>query len=264
LEVETAFVTAPEDTTLEEQRERLRILMDRGALVVLLVAVITFFAAVVNSLRGNFHLTHWIFPVVAVVLGVCLYFGADRMSKRPPHAIEVPADLAPVLNDLTIARGEVVATAPRILNPDELSEVLSDAQERHKAAFDAAGETLNAIRAGDLERASELGTEVYRHTDVIEQVRDDLQREWENSATVPEGYIGDLDDPGQQPAAAPRQQPSEPGYPTVYQSPSAPPPAQDPTRQFWSRPTSEPPSSTPAPNPRRDTGRSAAFKRPAD
>ncbi len=217
--------------------------MDRGALVVLLVAAITLFAAVVNTLRGNFTITHWAFPLVAVLMGIGLYFGAERMANRPQHAVEVPADLSPVLNDLTIARGEVIATAPRVLNPDELASVLQDAQERQKAAFDAATETLKAIRAGDMERASALGTEVYRHTDVIEQVRDDLQQEWENSVAVPEGYLGDIDTPdgySQQPATA------DPGYPTGGYAAQ---PAADPTRSFWSRPGTQPSAQPPSTQP---------------
>ncbi|MGH3804361.1 MAG: hypothetical protein ACRDTD_30340 [Pseudonocardiaceae bacterium] len=229
--------------------------------MVLLVAAITFFAAVINSIRGNFEYTHWIFPVVAIGMGVGLYFGAERMANRPEHAIEVPADLSAVLNDLTIARGEVIATAPRVLNPDELQQVLTDAQERHKAAFAAASETLRAIRAGDIERASALGTEVYRHTDVIEQIRDDLQREWESSAEVPEGYIGDTDDDPPLGAPSPRSpmsrraQAAEPAYPTSYPAEPIPPsrvgdvppaaasgqpPPAEATRDFWSRPTSPP------------------------
>jgi len=273
LEVESAFVTAPTDTALEDQRERLRLLMDRGALVVLLVAVITLLAAVINALRGNFHITHWVFPVVAVALTAGLYFGAERMGKRPPRAVEVPADLSPVLNDLTIARGEVIATAPRVLNPDELAQVLNDAQERHKAAFDAAEETLKAIRAGDLERASVLGTEVYRHTETVEQIRDDLQREWESSSTVPEGYIGDLDDAPRPPTAPPPA--PEPSYPATYSAeyvaqpepgPETVPPA-DATRQFWSRPGSDSPPSVPTEPtqpPRYGMGRSGGSNRPAE
>ncbi len=233
VEVETAFLTGPSDTALEDQRERVRLLMDRGALVVLLIAAITFFAAVVNTLRGNFAISHWAFPVVAVLMGVGLYFGAERMANRPQHAVEVPADLSPVLNDLTIARGEVIATAPRVLNPDELSSILSDVQERHKAAFDAAEETLKAIRAGDIERASALGTEVYRHADVIEQTRDDLQREWESSTAVPEGYLGEvepLEGHVHRPAVA------DPNYPTGSYPAQ---PAADPTRSFWSRPAGQ-------------------------
>ncbi len=258
LEVETAFLTSPTDAALEDQRERLRLLMDRGALVVLLVAVITFFAAVINSLRGNFQFTHWIFPVVAVLMGVGLYFGAERMASRPDHAVEVPADLASVLNDLTIARGEVIATAPRVLNPDELTQVLSDTQERHTAAFSAAQETLKALRAGDIERASALGTEVYRHTDIIEHIRDDLQSEWEASTAIPEGYIGDVEAP--EVSGSRRSTPAEPGYPPSYPvepnhpvqptqpgysaAPGQPTqpgydaeiPAAEASRAFWSRP----------------------------
>lgn len=242
VEVETVFLTGPADTALEDQRERVRLLMDRGALVVLLVAAITLFAAVVNTLRGNFVGTHWAFPVVAVLMGFGLYFGAERMANRPQHALEVPADLSPTLNDLTIARGEVIATAPRVLNPDELSSVLQDVQERHKAAFDAAEETLKAIRGGDMERASALGTEVYRHADIVEQMRDDLQQEWESSTAVPEGYLGDTDTPDgytQRPAAADPGYPPE-SYPTSRVPPAGPgyaaQPETDPTRSFWSKP----------------------------
>ncbi|PZS09002.1 MAG: hypothetical protein DLM55_07405 [Acidimicrobiales bacterium] len=292
LEVETAFLTSPTDAALEDQRERLRLLMDRGALVVLLVAAITFFAAVINSLRGNFQFTHWIFPVVAVLMGVGLYFGAERMASRPDHAVEVPADLASVLNDLTIARGEVIATAPRVLNPDELTQVLSDTQERHTAAFSAAQETLKALRAGDIERASALGTEVYRHTDIIEHIRDDLQGEWEASTPIPEGYIGDVEAPEvsgsrrsglAEPGyfAAPVQ-PTEPGYPASYpvepSSPVQPPPsgystapvqpgydaaipAAEASRAFWSRPDS---TQNPSAAPRPDEGRSGRSSGPVD
>ncbi|MGH3545509.1 MAG: hypothetical protein ACRDPW_06250 [Mycobacteriales bacterium] len=249
IDVETAFLTGPSDTELEDQRERVRLLMDRGALVVLLIAVITFFAAVLNTLRGNFEITHWLFPVVAVLMGAALYCGAQRMTDRPRNSVEVPADLAEVLNDLTIARGEVIATAPRVLNPDELSSVLHDAQERNTAAFDAAVETLKAIRTGDMERASALGTEVYSHTDIIEQLRDDLQREWESAAPIPEGYLGDVersdgytDSDGY--TAPPRS--TDPGYPANRYSASPAQPPADPTRNFWSRPGTPPPTAGPS------------------
>lgn len=276
-EVETAFLTSPTDTAFEEQRERLRVLMDRGAVVVLLIGAITLLAALINALRGNAAVAHWIFPVVAVGAAIGLYYGAERMSNRPARAVEVPADLAPVLNDITIARGEVVATAPRVLNPEELSQVLSDAQERHKAAFDAASETLRAIRAQDMTRASQLGTEVYRHADVIEQMRDDLQRDWESASAFSEGYIGEtaaegpVDGPTG-PAYAPRRV-QEPGYPAEPAYPAQPanypPPPQasgyaarpagrataagpnpEATRSFWSRPAGQaaPPTSPQSPS----------------
>src|SRR5262245_54640363 len=108
--IESVFLSTPSDDALEEQRERLRSLMDRGGLVLVVIGVVLVVAALLNLVRGTGSVAQWIAPVVIFALVWLLYWGSQRMANRPNDAMEVPADLAPPLNDITVTRGEILAS----------------------------------------------------------------------------------------------------------------------------------------------------------
>lgn len=178
--LETAFLTAPSDFALEEQRERLRVLMDRGALVLAVVTVIVVVASLLNAVRGNFSVVHWIIALVGFGLTAALYYGAQHFGNRPENAVEVPAELAPLLNDITVVRAEVISSGMRVLDPEERIQVVREVDQKQQAAFLTAQRALSALREGDRPSAVDLASQVRDFADDVQQLRDQTFAEWDD------------------------------------------------------------------------------------
>ncbi|NUS71931.1 MAG: hypothetical protein HOQ05_00840 [Corynebacteriales bacterium] len=151
---ESAYVGLPEDPRLSEQRERTAALLDRGVLVLGGVSLITLILAIMQTLRGGATLLSWSFPVVFLALAVACYYFLNFMHKRPPNSVEVPLDLAEDLTDAIEARAELDARGLQVLEPEEYTEVLAEADDILKAASQAAVAALRADRAKEAAEAA--------------------------------------------------------------------------------------------------------------
>ncbi len=249
--VESAFLTPPTDTALEDQRDRLRVLMDRGALVLLLVAAITLLAALTNTLRGNFSVVYWAIPFAVVGLAAALYYGSQRFGQRPGDAVEVPASLAPLLNDVAVVRGEIISVGGRVLDPEERVAAISKIDEQQRAAFASAQQALELLRAGDQAGAQVQIDLVNQQVAEAQRARDEAFAEWGDDEVGYEAAPADRFGDQQQsqstrpswsaPAVTQPVQPVQPGARATAPSEAGQPTSltNDPTRHFWSaRPAS--------------------------
>lgn len=179
-EIESAFISLPEDPRLSEQRERTAAILDRAVLVLGVVGLITVALALVSTLRGNPTLFGWLLPFLFFGLAALCYFLLHRMEAKPANSIEVPLELSDDLTDAIAAREELEVYGPSVLSDDDYLTTLADMDDLLGGASKAAAAALRAEREADLGNATRLYAETRQGVDRILDLRDDLLEEWDD------------------------------------------------------------------------------------